>query len=682
LASMFVERRLFSESMDEVSLVLLASEETNNVLDYPNVSVFERGFGPADWDLVTFLREHVQGTGVEADWLDSVIVALDLLRTAQEERDPKKKFSALRIFMFSELGCPSNTDQLDLVMNGIKMIDNLEFTFIGPDWKTEEEEKENTEDENDDDGPSTSKGEPSKLTRKKLYPSKSISRVQATNGLIVDQLVEATEGHTSTLDEALEAMLFKQKKVKKPWPWKVCFSLGPDIKINTTGFIMTRRENPKQWKRCLAKGGEEELKPVTTYVRVPADDDEEEEEVASDDIVMGYRYGAEIVTISEEDEQMTKFEGGPKSLSLFGFLPCSEVKHHQVLGDGCMVFLPSEGDSNSGRAWAALTQAMLQLKVVAVVRKVYNKNSAPRLGALVPEYSEEGDLMLVHVELPFAEDLRYMEFPSLPAVSEEQTELMDDLVEQMMLSNDTADVFPVEQILNPSHQNMFHALTHRALRPGEMLPGPSQHVVASVSPPEEILRCAEPLLLRMKEIFKTKLKEDPRKRKQSEGEEGGGEADSKKRRREEAEEETEVTHVGRVSPSEDFRYLLAHSVTSGTNLTILSQQLETVLLNLLASPFSSSLTTKIISGLAAHREETGARQRPELYNDLIRRVKVVMSEHGKQKMWLEVVEANLGLIAHSEVAGGAEEAEAHQFLLPPEDKEQDDEDSDDVLANL
>ena len=137
-------------------------------------------------------------------------------------------------------------------MNGIKMMEDLEFTFIGPHWKNEEEEEKDNDD-NDPDA-SSRKGEPSKLARKKLYPSKTVSRVQAANGLIVEQLVQQTDGDTSTLDEALEAMLFKQKKIKKPWPWKVCFTVGPDIKINTTGYVMTRRENPKAWKRCLAKG--------------------------------------------------------------------------------------------------------------------------------------------------------------------------------------------------------------------------------------------------------------------------------------------------------------------------------------------------------------------------------------------------------------------------------------------
>ena len=87
-------------------------------------------------------------------------------------------------------------------------------------------------------------------------------------------------------------------------------------------------------------------------------------------------------------------------------------------------------------------------------------------------------------------------------------------------------------------------------------------------------------------------------------------------------------------------------------------------MTLLASPFSSDLTRKILSCLAAHREESVARQRPELFNGLIRRVKTALAEKGKQRLWLEVVEANLGLIAHSEVAGGAAEAEAQDFLLP------------------
>ena len=62
---------------------------------------------------------------------------------------------------------------------------------------------------------------------------------------------------------------------------------------------------------------------------------------------------------------------------------------------------------------------------------------------------------------------------------------------------------------------------------------------------------------------------------------------------------------------------------------------------------------------------------------------------GSSKLWLEVAEANLGLIADSEVAGGAAEKEAVDFLMPPEENNDNrnpgdfgDNDSDELLASL
>ena len=47
---------------------------------------------------MTFLREHVTGTQLEqADWLDAVIVALDVLRSADSEREARKKYTAMKV---------------------------------------------------------------------------------------------------------------------------------------------------------------------------------------------------------------------------------------------------------------------------------------------------------------------------------------------------------------------------------------------------------------------------------------------------------------------------------------------------------------------------------------------------------------------------------------------------------
>ena len=61
-------------------------------------------------------------------------------------------------------------------------------------------------------------------------------------------------------------------------------------------------------------------------------------------------------------------------------------------------------------------------------------------------------------------------------------------------------------------------------------------------------------------------------------------------------------------------------------------------------------------------------------------------EGENEKILLEIAEANLGLIADSEVRGGVEEREAAEFLMPPDsdrtvDKD-DFDDSDDILAAL
>jgi hypothetical protein len=51
------------------------------------------------------------------------------------------------------------------------------------------------------------------------------------------QIVSETDGTVCSLDDALAIFLFKSKRGKRPWPWKVVFEIGPDIRISTTGYI-------------------------------------------------------------------------------------------------------------------------------------------------------------------------------------------------------------------------------------------------------------------------------------------------------------------------------------------------------------------------------------------------------------------------------------------------------------
>ena len=75
--------------------------------------------------------------------------------------------------------------------------------------------------------------------------------------------------------------------------------------------------------------------------------------------------------------------------------------------------------------------------MAAVVRRVYRNGSCPRLGVLVPEFSpdeEEGvdHLSLVHVELPYMEDVREYQFAPVHSdkvrPSEDQLSAVDGLI--------------------------------------------------------------------------------------------------------------------------------------------------------------------------------------------------------------------------------------------------------------
>jgi len=667
-ASLFVERKLFGESKDEIGVILFGSEDTNNTLEYDGVNVLGRGLAQADWEIITYIREHVKGTQKDGDWIDAVVVALDFLRSASE----RKKFTALKIVLFSELGCEADTDQIDLIIKGMNMLGNIDFTHIGPDWD-DCDNANNFSDAGDSDHDDGDRGEPSKrMSAGPLdYPVKPKTAVQKANEEVIGQLVAETDGMICSLELAVQTFLYKNKKGKKPMPWKVCFTIGEEIKLQTCGYVHVRRENPKPWKKCLARGGAEgeELKAETTYVR----NNENQDPVDQEDLVMSYKYGTELVTISAADEAAAKFEGGPKSMTLFGFIARGDIRPSDLVGDGNMVFMPAEDDQNSQNAWAVLIQAMVEMDMVAIVRRVYNKSSAPRLGMLSPEVGDEGETFLSYVELPYAEDIRDLQFPSLPAPSDEQLSVMDELIDVMMLTdeseNASVDVLKTEEILNPNYQHLFQALRHRATQPGRVLPSPAEHITSLLTLPPQIEEAAEPVFERMNEIFKTKIIESNKAKRTAESVFGKDEEVPSQEKKQKLDPDISlemsapVTEVGSTTPVEDFRSLLANSVSTNSTFNSVAQQLETVVIRLLSSAFGSDMNTKIVQCLAAYREECSSRVSPVLYNLFIKRVKECLGV--KARLWLDIAEADLGLISNSEVVGGAEEKEAAEFLLPP-----------------
>lgn len=79
--------QLFTKSKDEVSLLLIGTETTENDLNeelggYEHIA---NGFlmAPTNWDMVRYVRNDIDppSDSVTADWLDGILVAMNYLKS-------------------------------------------------------------------------------------------------------------------------------------------------------------------------------------------------------------------------------------------------------------------------------------------------------------------------------------------------------------------------------------------------------------------------------------------------------------------------------------------------------------------------------------------------------------------------------------------------------------------------
>ena len=79
----FLQRQVFAESKDEVAVVLFGTDGTKNELasrdQYQNITV-HRSLMLPDFDLLEDIQNRIQLGSQQADFLDAIIVCMDLLQ--------------------------------------------------------------------------------------------------------------------------------------------------------------------------------------------------------------------------------------------------------------------------------------------------------------------------------------------------------------------------------------------------------------------------------------------------------------------------------------------------------------------------------------------------------------------------------------------------------------------------
>uniref|UniRef100_A0A8C6EW27 X-ray repair cross-complementing protein 5 n=1 Tax=Marmota marmota marmota TaxID=9994 RepID=A0A8C6EW27_MARMA len=565
--TMFVQRQVFAESKNEIALVLFGTDGTENALaagdQYQNITVHRHLMLP-DFDLLEDIESRIQPGSQQADFLDALIVCMDVIQS----ETVGKKFEKKHIEVFTDLSSPFSKDQLDIIIHNLKKSGiSLQFFLPFPIAKIN-----GTGDRGDgslyldDRGPS--------------FPQKGITEQQKEGIQMVKNVMMSLEGEDGldeiySFRESLRQLCVFKKIERRSMPWSCQLTIGSNLSIKIVAYkSITLEQIKKTWMvvdaRTLKK---EDIQKETVYCL----NDDDETEVPKEDTIQGFRYGSDIVPFSKVDEEQMKYKSEGKCFSVLGFCRSSQVQRKFFMGSQVLKVFAAKGDKAAAVALSSLVHALDELDMVAVVRYVYDRRANPQVGVAFP-YIKDAYECLVYVQLPFMEDLRQYMFSSLKnnkkfTPTEAQLSAVDALIDSMSLvkedkEEDTIeDLFPTTKIPNPAFQRLFQCLLHRALHPQEPLPPIQQHILNMLEPPTEVTaKCQIPLskiknLFPLTEAIKKKDQVTAQDIFQDNHEEG---PTAKKCKTEEGEAhfsvsglaEVSITKVGSVNPVENFRALV------------------------------------------------------------------------------------------------------------------------------
>uniref|UniRef100_A0A4W6FJ21 X-ray repair cross-complementing protein 5 n=1 Tax=Lates calcarifer TaxID=8187 RepID=A0A4W6FJ21_LATCA len=611
----FVQRQVFAETKDELALVLFGTDSTKNPLDqdgqYQNITIHRHLMMP-DFELLEEIQNQIHPESQQADWLDALVVCMDLL-----QRETKgKKYDRLNIVLLTDLNTGASADHLDVIIENLKK-DGITLQFFLPFPVEEDEEGGGDADRRGPSHPGMGKG----LSREQKNSMDMMKHIM----LSLDEEDGLDQIYTFT--NAIEQLCMFKRIERRPMSWPCQLTIGSSLSIRIVGYkAVTEEKLKKLWISVDAQTNKrEDLKRETVYCL----DDDNETEVQKDDTIQGFRYGSDIVPFSKVDQEQMKYTHDGKCFAVLGFTKQSLVHRHQFIGNQVIkIFAPKDDEwpcrPSSGR-WH-------ELKMVAIVRYAYDRRSNPQVGAAFPCIKQDYECLL-YVQLPFTEDLRQFTFPSLEnnkkfTPSDTQLSAVDSLIDSMMLveeneNGEQVDMFKVHQLPNPAFQRHFQCLHHRAVSPGTPLPPMEPWLKAALERPEVISeRCQAPL----EEMRKTfPLTEVEKKKKVKTSAQLFGkdseEPDAKKAKGDEEEEE----------------YNLA-DIAEGSVTSQLTHRIEQLLSNKNTQYYMKSITC-----IQAFREQSIEQGNADLYNSYLQSLKRSIPNRGLEVFWDLLVQGTISL---------------------------------------
>ncbi|NWX22955.1 XRCC5 protein, partial [Aegotheles bennettii] len=670
----FVQRQVFAESKDEVAVVLFGTDTTRNGLasedQYQNITV-HRSLMLPDFDLLEDIQDVIKPGSEQADFLDAIIVCMDLL----QKETIGKKYEKRHIELFTDLSSPVSEDQLEIIIANLKKTGiSLQFFLPFP--------------VDVDDG----SGDTSATVHSQMYgscfPRKGLTEQQREGIDVVRKLMHTLDEEGGleeiyTFRESLERLSMFKKIERRPAAWPCQLTIGSNLSIRIVAYKSVTEEKVKKiWSVVDAKTlRKDDVQKETVYCL----NDDDETEVQKDDTIQGFRYGSDIVPFSKEDEEQMRYKTEAKCFSVLGFSRSSQIQRHYYMGNHVLKVFAAKDDENAAVALSALVHALDELKMVAIVRYAYDRRCNPQVGVAFP-YIKDAYECLIYVQLPYMEDLRQYIFSSLKnnkkcIPTADQLSVVDSLIDSMNLVYEDddgetfEDLFKPSKIPNPHFQRLYQCLQHKAFHPNDPLPPIEQHLLEMLETPCVVKeRCQAPLE-KVKALFP--LKEVGKKKEEKTAQDifkDNEDGPTPKKTKIEDEEgsfsimklaEGNITSVGSVNPAEDFRILLRKK---NADFKDVSQQLINRIDQFLENK-GSQYYMKGINCIRVFREEAIKLSKVQCFNDFLQALKSKVEDKALADFWEVMVQDRISLITKDEAEGSSVTSEeAEKFLAPKEKK--------------
>ncbi|XP_076678016.1 X-ray repair cross-complementing protein 5 [Andrena cerasifolii] len=431
IAQRIIEKKIFLRPKDEIAVILMGSSVTKNSLNTEHVGEFI-DFQIPNWNTVEKIIQ-LHGTSFCSNWVEALVATVEYIKQNVIDNCMKK---IVLMSDFNEHFDIISQFKADVIAERLQA-EGIQLVTIG----------------------------------EELLDGRPGSSMKVSEVLLKD-LHKKIDGQHLTFDNTISDLRFYVKAPVVPSPWYADL-IFIDFKIPIVSCIKTEPDKFTPWKTM-----KDDKKVVSKRQHL----DRQRRTYEPDEIVTGYKYGGIFIPVEKRLEEDMSYKSGPRIYAIHSFTKKRNIDLDYWYDNTIRVVFPSTRVKNAAKPFYSLVQAMHNKNLVAITKKVYNNNFAPRMVALFPCIDVPDEpWCLVEISLPFAEDRRVMDTRPLKSVSKqlssEQHEALDNLIDSLMLP-DTEDSYVVGEsqhllpgcIPNPAVQHRWHMLSHRALNPNKPLP--------------------------------------------------------------------------------------------------------------------------------------------------------------------------------------------------------------------